>query len=545
MTVESAEQNQVGEKVVLPVRKQLRRVALALAILLVGAMLAGAGLLAYPLVAYRDQIYPGISVHGVDLGELTVDQATALLASRLPDAASEGITLRAGDHSWRLSWADAGQGYDHAGTAMAAYQIAREGTWHQRVFSVWQVRMEGHTLPPRIIPAEPGRVEAVLEQTAALINVAPAEAQLEVGPTGVVPVPGRPGQALDVEASSVRVLDALTEDAIEVDLPMVPVLPRLAEPEPALTLARALLAQPFTLIADDLPTDYYAEFSAPPERMATWLQVVPEFTESSASIGLAIDDAAVEAWLLEIRPQLGPERTFEIPETFARAMAALSDGEHQFSGRIRHPEKTYTVQPGDYLFGIAYEHGFPQWRLEEANPDVDPEALEIGMELVIPSIDVLLPEPIAPGKLIEINLPEQRLRAYNHGELAYEFTCSTGMSSTPTISGQFQVLMKEENAHAPRWSLDMPYFLGIYKEGPEFYNGIHELPITAGGRRLWGGVLGWPASYGCIILDIGDAETLFEWAPIGTLVRILGTAPGTPTYEQRVEQIQQESQAEE
>ncbi|NLF00607.1 MAG: L,D-transpeptidase family protein, partial [Anaerolineales bacterium] len=190
--------------------------------------------------------------------------------------------------------------------------------------------------------------------------------------------------------------------------------------------------------------------------------------------------------------------------------------------------------PGDNLFDIAYSYGFPRWQLEVANPDVEPSALEIGMELVIPSIDVLLPEPIAPGKLIEVNLPEQRLRAYEEGQLRYEFTCSSGMSSTPTIAGQFQVLIKEDVAYAPRWDLDMPYFLGIYLEGPDFYNGIHELPIAGDGRRLWAGVLGWPASYGCIILDIGDAATLYDWAPIGTLVRIKGVAPGTPVYREEV-----------
>ena len=123
------------------------------------------------------------------------------------------------------------------------------------------------------------------------------------------------------------------------------------------------------------------------------------------------------------------------------------------------------------------------------------------------------------------------MRAYEGEQLVYDFTCSSGMTSTPTIAGQFQVLFKEPSAYAPRWSLEMPYFMAIYQEGPEFFNGIHELPITSGGRRLWAGVLGWPASYGCIILDVGDAELLYNWAPVGTLVRITGVAPGTPTYE--------------
>lgn len=516
---------------------------LGLTILLTACILASAGLIAYPL-AYKDQIYPGVSVREVAVGELTVEEATARLVEKLPDPANEGIGLRAGELFWRLNWADAGQGYDYVGTAMAAYLVARDGLLHERSLSAWQVRLKGNVIEPLVISADSAQVMRILEQAAPLISTEAVEAQLEIGPEGVVPGAGQPGAALDLEASTARVLQALAQGATEAELVMLSIPPRLSEPEPAHTLARALLAQPFTLVADDPPTDHYAEFAAPPERVATWLRAVPEYEQDSASMLLEIDKAAVQAWLLEVAPQLEPAHLLDVDQTLARTMAALKAGEHRAVGRIRHPEGRYVVQPGDYLFGIAYQHGFPQWRLEEANPDVDPDALEIGMELVIPSIDVLLSEPITPGRLIEINLPEQKLRAYEYDEMVYEFTSSSGMSSTPTIAGLFQVLTKEERAYAPRWSLDMPYFLGIYKEGPDFYNGIHELPITAGGQRLWAGVLGWPASYGCIILDIGDAEKLYNWAPVGTLVRITGVGPGTPTYEERMEQVQQETETE-
>jgi len=154
----------------------------------------------------------------------------------------------------------------------------------------------------------------------------------------------------------------------------------------------------------------------------------------------------------------------------------------------------------------------------------------------IPSIDVLFPHPLVDGKRIEIDLPTQTLRAYEgtfeSEAQVFEFRISSGISTTPTLAGQFQVLFKEEMAFAQRWRLDMPYFMGFYEEGEDFYNGIHELPITSYGVRLSRGVLGWPASYGCIILDIEDAEALYNWAPVGTLVQVHGVAPGTPFGQQ-------------
>jgi len=516
--------------------------AIAAGVLALGALL-GTGLALYPL-AYHGRVVPGVAVRDIDLGGLTAEQAVLVLRERLPNPSGQHLVLRAGEHAWSISWADVGQQYDHNGTAQAAMQVSRQGSWWARLQAAWHSRLDGVSLEPLVTPADPAQVASILARAAPLIARPATEANLVIGPAGVVATDGKPGIALDIEASTARLLAALAEGATEVELATQPVLPRLAQPQPARDQAEALLAQPFVLIADDMPTDTYAEFAADRERMVTWLRAVPEVSDETARMVLEIDETAVAGWLADIAPSLGPERVLSITETLPLVLDALAAGEHQARARIHHPAQRYVVQPGDNLFDIAYRFGFPRWRLEEANPAIDPDALEIGMELVIPSMDVLLPHPVVPGKLIEINLPEQKLRAYEHGQLMYEFTCSSGMSSTPTIAGQFQVLMKEEMAYAQRWDLQMPYFMGIYQEGPDFYNGIHELPILSSGRRLWANVLGWPASYGCIILNIGDAETLYHWAPIGTLVRIYGVAPGTPVYREAEPASEPEAEAE-
>jgi hypothetical protein len=494
----------------------------------------GSVIAAYPAL-YRGRIYPGISVRDIALGGLTVDEATALLIESLSAPSRPVIELQASTRTWRLDWAGVGRDYACSKTAEAAYQVARDGPWHDRALSAWRVRLYGLTLEPLVDSADPDRVRAELETLAPDIHAPPTDAALRISPSGVVCLQGTAGRALDVEATVERVTEALAIGASEVEIVTLALPPDLQVPEPGCSQAQSLLAQPFTLITDDPLTNYRARHEAPPERLAAWLRVVP----SDGEVLLEVERQAVCTWLLEIAPQLEPDRILDIEETMKRTLAALEDGEQQARAAIWHPEYSYVVQPGDTLFDIAYRHGFPQWRLEEANPDVEPDQLLIGMELTIPSVDVLFPEPLVPGKRIEIDLPEQNLRAYEDDTLVYDFTCSSGISTTPTIAGQFQVLFKEPEAYAQRWSLEMPYFMAVYYEGPQFANGIHELPITAGGHRLWDGYLGWPASYGCIILDIGDAEKLYDWAPVGTLVRIEGVAPGTPTVEQRLGQAEQ------
>jgi lipoprotein-anchoring transpeptidase ErfK/SrfK len=46
------------------------------------------------------------------------------------------------------------------------------------------------------------------------------------------------------------------------------------------------------------------------------------------------------------------------------------------------------------------------------------------------------------------------------------------------------------------------------------------LPLLSNGQRLWANILGRQASYGCIILNLPDAESLYTWAENGTVVEI-------------------------
>ena len=74
-------------------------------------------------------------------------------------------------------------------------------------------------------------------------------------------------------------------------------------------------------------------------------------------------------------------------------------------------------------------------------------------------------------------------------------------------------------AYSRIWKLDMPYWMGIYYvQGIE--NGFHGLPYRPDGTKMWGGLLGRRASYGCIVLGTKQAKTLYNWAEIGTRVDI-------------------------
>lgn len=510
----------------------LRALAVLLILMLVVFVVAAWLALRHP----ADTILPGVSVHNVDVSGMAVDEAVTALTQEYPAPETIGIDVQIAGHTWRIAWADVGQRYDFQATAKAAYAVGRDAKGDIPLLA--HLREQNAIVTPVIVPADSARVRETVARIAVEVERAPVDARLTFNGGNVIATDGQPGQRLDVEEALARVRQALAEGASSVELTLTAVPPRVAAPEPARTQAQAWLAQPFTLVVDDpftgelleneLPGGYRAEFTAPPVRIASWLEPRVE----RESIKLYVDAASVEAWLEEIAPQIGEDRLLDVGPTLRNVFIALYDGQHRAEAHVRHPDRIYVVQPGDTLSLIAYNHFMPRFQIERANPDIDPGAIDVGQEIVIPSIDVLLPYPLTPGKRIEIDLPKQRMYVFEYDTQVYTFTVSTGISRTPTIPGQFQILFKEEAAFAQRWQLDMPYFMGVYEEDEGFFNGIHELPITHYGTRLSRGVLGYPASFGCIIMDEGDAKTLFDWAEVGTLVRISGYAPGTPTWQQ-------------
>ncbi len=125
----------------------------------------------------------------------------------------------------------------------------------------------------------------------------------------------------------------------------------------------------------------------------------------------------------------------------------------------------------------------------------------------------------AMGKYVLVSISQQHMWAYQDGQQVFSFVVSTG-SGNSTRAGTFPVLDKIPNAYADNWNFWMPDWMGVYWVG-NLENGIHAVPVLPGGGRLWEDSLGSPVSYGCVVLAQNDAQELFDWAEVGTVVRIV------------------------
>ncbi len=128
-----------------------------------------------------------------------------------------------------------------------------------------------------------------------------------------------------------------------------------------------------------------------------------------------------------------------------------------------------------------------------------------------------VPPPAAPPKAggngerwIDVDLSEQRLYAYEGDRLIRSFVVSTGTWKTPTVTGRYKIWIKLRSApmSGPGYYLpDVPYIMYFYKS-----YGIH--------GTYWHNNFGTPMSHGCINMSIPDAEWLYNFSAVGTVVNV-------------------------
>jgi LysM repeat protein len=475
------------------------------------------GLISISLYGYfqvGDLILPGVYVGEVGLGGLTVEQATDEL-NRTWNV-ERGLIITDGERTWHANPTEFGLALDAAATARRAGEIGHGKGMLAEFADMVDSALNGRVIPP-VVTIDHDAAVAGLEAWAEVVDLPPQNATISLEDGQVVAVDGVPGHTLDVE-QTLAVLS--TEPGLALadgylPLVLVPVAPEIDDASGAIAQAQAMLSGPVQVKVYDPIRDERSDWTATPELIATWLSV----EENGGELDVVVGPDGVADYLGTLDDALGAGRYLDVDESVAELTRALRD--HSTASLIvSHDPTTYVVQPGDTLTSISWQVGIPYWRILDANPGVDANSISTGQELTIPSVDDMLPLPVIENKRIVISISEQRMWAYQDGQLWAENVISTGIDRSPTQPGYFQVQTHELSAYASVWDLTMPHFLGIYESWPGFMNGLHGLPTLSNGQILWADVLGRPASYGCIILDLDAAEALYNWADDGVVVEI-------------------------
>ncbi len=465
-----------------------------------------------------EEMLPGIVVGGVPVGGLLPDEAARVLQKTWnEDLHIQAVDINTPSHSWKIAPSEIGLSVAVDESIANAYALGRSGNIVDSVGTMLGVLKYGAEIDP-VVELDLVLAKQGLERWAERVYIAPRDADLNLDEDRLVQIESLPGRTLDVTAS----LHMLAEEpeAILLDHQLVPfvTLENPAQRQDVSSQAEAvqsLLDSSPTIRAYDPVTDERFVWSPEPVLIASWINIESEGDQLSVSL----HDESLSRYVMEIEASLGDERGLD-NEVVEETLRSGLSGEETDTLIIEYLPGTYVVEPADNLVSISFKVGMPYWKLQEFNPDLAVSGLVPGATLIVPPKDDMFTLPVIPEKRIVISLREQRMWTYEGGELHQSYIVSTGIPNSPTLPGLFQVSTHNENAYAAIWDLYMPHFLGIYEAVPGFMNGIHGLPMLSGGRRLWANVLGQPASYGCIILDLGAAQELYYWAEDGVVVEI-------------------------
>jgi LysM repeat protein len=212
----------------------------------------------------------------------------------------------------------------------------------------------------------------------------------------------------------------------------------------------------------------------------------------------------------------------------------------------------HSVARGENLYRISLRYGVNVQAMAWANGLNNPNLIYVGQKLVIPnkpdasaaptptpqpetiiesaatpqltatveSLATPSPTPAMTqtaeaassdtGKEIVVVLHEQKVYAYQDGQVVHSTLASTGIARYPTPVGQYRIYVKYLSTlmTGPGYYLpNVPYTMYFYKG-----YGLH--------GTYWHNNFGHPMSHGCVNLPTAEAKWFYEWAPVGTLVTV-------------------------
>jgi len=178
----------------------------------------------------------------------------------------------------------------------------------------------------------------------------------------------------------------------------------------------------------------------------------------------------------------------------------------------------HVVERGQELALIARLYGVDMQDIVRLNNLSNPDLLYVGQELTIPAAGIYQPSaaeappaPASTGKSIVVDTGKQRIYAYENGQLVRSHLVSTGRAETPTVRGDYRIYVKHvaTDMRGPDYYLpQVPYTMYFYQG-----YGIH--------GTYWHNSFGRPMSHGCVNLPVGEAAWFFNWAEVGTPVRVI------------------------
>ncbi len=280
-------------------------------------LLAAVSLIAWHQWRYSDKIYPGISVAGMPVGGLTVEEAASAIRDALTPYPGPDVTVRFNDRSWVLSSDSLGVSVDAGATAAQAFRVGREGLaatasgsvadllagLREDTLAQWEAFWDGVNLQP-VLQRTDELLDITLRRIAGEVDLRPVEGTLSIVGLEVSGTPGRMGRSVDVEVTHNALATTVRRGlGGSVDLVVQEHRPAVMDVESAVTKAKAVLGHSFILVAET--AGGLQRFSADAAKVRQWLTLTPiSGPDGAVDLDVTLDHDQVRAFVAGIAEQL-------------------------------------------------------------------------------------------------------------------------------------------------------------------------------------------------------------------------------------------------
>ena len=486
-----------------PVAKLTFIVVLAILIFFVGSYL------------FSGRIFPNVYALGIPVGDMTPAEAEAAILTKWETDVTIDFTVD-GDLIKQVTPSAVGISIDQGQMAHAARAAGLSGV----PFGV---------MVEPVVSIDYGKAQSLLLDMTEDIYILPYEAGYKWAGGKLVTVPGRQGRHLDISAS----IEQLTQDPARVmterrlDLPTIPLMPIAMDSSPFIEEAHAFLSGGVRLNGYDPFIHEMISWRVDQNSAAEWL--------IAGENGLAVRQDSFSAFIKSLNNSLlggEPKRFIDELLAIEEMQYSLNTNNSNIIVRVQHLPQHYYVEHQDTGFKIGRKKGLPYQLIYEANPNVEWTALTVGQQIQIPSRDALVPEKPVPRKRIIVDIETQWLVAFENNQMVFSWAISSGRETAPTYPGIFQILTHNDTAYGGSYVLcsdagtnceqwKMNWFMGVYEVVPGLMNGFHGAVTLPNGGYLGGGGVYEPSTFGCIMSLDDNAQQLYRWAEIGTVVEVL------------------------
>jgi vancomycin resistance protein YoaR len=255
-------------------------------------------------LAYTDRVFPGVSVAGVDLSNLTAREASLALNQHLNYPSTGKIVFSEGDRVWVAAPLELGMVIDTGASVQRALDVGRAGGQFGRLAGQVHAKVGGVNIPPVVLLDK--RVAYIfLQKLAVQIDQPAVEADLHLQGTQVIYAPGRIGRRLNVD-KTMNALVAQLQSFKDGQVPLV------VEEQPPFILDAAALADtlrqvlsaPVTLSIPNAQAGDPGPWAIDPPQLAGMLSIQKVLGGSQWQYQLLVDTQPIQQYLDQIAAQV-------------------------------------------------------------------------------------------------------------------------------------------------------------------------------------------------------------------------------------------------